>query len=253
MQRSCAGGEVDSCIAQNVMTVEELAATNDALTRQRAMRALEQQCETEPKACSALGTLHLGANRNVPRDDVKSRLYYQKSCERDVRGAGACSEYANALVRGLGGPSDVDKGMQLLKTSCDAGNVMCCGALGFLYTDGPSSLSIKKDLPAAAKLFEGACELGDKKSCNAYARALVHGDGVERNGERAGRYAKQGCEDGYPTACATYGLILADGLGVPRNELAAKEYLVGACQYRVDPACKRLTRMGEPLPPKLGD
>jgi uncharacterized protein len=133
---------------------------------------------------------------------------------------------------------NLQRGIQLLETSCDAKVPLGCGGLGSVLVLGAG---VPKDVERARRLFVFACGARDGLSCESLGGLFMMGQEVPTDLLAAARWYEKACDLGRPAACAFYAGAIADGvLGPDADRSRIPPLLEKACDGEVDVACKLL-------------
>ena len=89
-------------------------------------------------------------------------------------------------------------GWQKVDEACKAGSAQGCAILGTALLMG---LGGKKEIERGAKLLGNLCQVGDPGACLKYAAALVDGRGVDKDIKTAREILDRTCEAGIKPAC----------------------------------------------------
>ncbi|MEL6414275.1 MAG: tetratricopeptide repeat protein [Pseudomonadota bacterium] len=111
-----------------------------------------------------------------------------------------------ALAMGVGVQTDFQRGIRMLKASCDQGHLRGCALLGYFYLSSESH-----DLQSEAEpLLTPTCEAGNMWACSTLVTAYTYGIGVDADEARATKYANRACEHPRERICADAALLLRD-------------------------------------------
>lgn len=102
-------------------------------------------------------------------------------------------------------PQNIPIGMQLLTTSCNAGDISACTSLGGFYRDGQY---IKEDKFKAAKIFKTICDIGSNEfgsssglACFQLGIMTKNGEGVLKDKYKAIELFNKACTLGISHGC----------------------------------------------------
>ena len=144
----------------------------------------------------AMGCYRLG---NINKDEkilAKARKRFSKECNRGNNES--CTNYANMLLKGEGGPKSPFEATTTLAKQCSSGSVSGCFLLAEIWEKGEN---IKQDLKKARKYFGFSCEKGSKVGCFKYGEMMENGHGGPVNKDEAKKFYKKACLKGYVKAC----------------------------------------------------
>ena len=97
--------------------------------------------------------------------------------------------------------------------------------------------------PSVVQGLQRACDLGAPRACNELGVALLDGDIVATDDERAVRVLQRGCDLKNPAACMNLGFTYAEGRGIAKDESRAQHYYELGCTGDVAPACSMLGQL----------
>ncbi|MFT3767571.1 MAG: protein kinase [Minicystis sp.] len=274
-KKACEGGDAGGCGELGTMYATGRGVPFDG---RRGMELFNQACEWgERDACAVIGDLKQ-SGIGAPKAPEEGTGIFKTYCEKHNL-AMACNAYANSIAQGRGAKKDVAGAVALLKQVCDGKKDRIypsgCVSLGNIFEAG---LAGQKDLPAAAKLYQAACDAGTISACSNLARLLESGLGVPKdaakaralveegckssdpvacdqlayfhtmgkaglpaNGKEGIKYFQQACDDASWGSCSNIGYIYLFGLaGVAKDKAKAAEYLKLACSHGEDGACQKI-------------
>ena len=234
---ACDGGKPRGCLelahlyedATGLAAKAPLAAD----LRRRAVVGYEKRCEARdarethdaPHACLVAGSLYAsgrGVNKSTPRANelyARGRAPLERECASGS--ALACARLSYACARGLGGPKDNVKSLEIAERACHLGDVSSCMLAGGLYAEGPGIREVPKDAARAPASYRRACELGEARACHALARLLDDGNAATANAPEALALEKKACEAELAPACAELGQMTLAGIGGAASPKAA--------------------------------
>lgn len=149
-------------------------------------------------------------------------------------GNSACQcAYGIALFQGENIQTDKKKGIDLIKKSCDQGYARALNFYGQLLTKGvtvfekskegnnsdnfeasfPVCLVEKNEKLAAEKFAESASQF-DPEGCYLFGKALLNGNGVQKNAKRALIFIKRSAQIGFPEAVCDLATFFEKGIEV---------------------------------------
>lgn len=144
----------------------------------------------------AMGCYKLGGINKDAKTLAKSRKLFSKECKRGKRES--CTNYANMLLKGEGGPKSPYEATTTLAKQCSSGSVTGCFLLAKIWEKGEN---IKRDLKKARKYFGFSCEKGSKEGCYKFATMIESGSGGPADSEKAKKFYKKACLKGHAKAC----------------------------------------------------
>jgi len=193
LEKACAKGDGSACVdlgfnlepkdAAKAVTVYRDACKKNVLAAcsnlslmlrdaRGAPKDLVEAAAMAKKACdgkNAPGCFHLGLVKDAANDFAGATKAYEAACGLGV--FQGCTNYAINLIKGVGGTTDVKRGLELLETSCSESvkkgvqypSLRSCMVLGQLYEQGAKGVTANKD--AAKRLFKVACYGGLEDAC----------------------------------------------------------------------------------------
>jgi hypothetical protein len=123
---------------------------------------------------------------------------------------------------------------EYFRKACDGKNPAGCANLAKMYYRG---LALTKDLPAARRLWDSACALGDGPSCVDLGDLLRTGVGGNPDARRAATLYDRACAAGVAIGCYNLASMYLDGLGVPKNGAKAIDALRKGCDLADAASC----------------
>ena len=144
----------------------------------------------------AMGCYRLGSINKDAKTLARSRKLFSKECNKGQ--SKSCTNYANMLLKGEGGPKSPYEATTTLAKQCSSGSVTGCFLLAEIWEKGEN---IKKDLKKARKYFGFSCEKGSKVGCYRFASMIENGHGGPADKEKAKKFYKKACLKGYVKAC----------------------------------------------------
>lgn len=133
------------------------------------------------------------------------------------------------LLAGSGGPSDVARGLDLLRQSVDQGNIVAMVHLAQAYemADG-----VERDFVRARALFQQAALHGDVAATMGLARLQLRGQGGPRDTDAGITLYRDLADKGQARAAVALALIYENGSreGIPPNEREMLRWLARAVE-----------------------
>ncbi len=118
---------------------------------------------------------------------------------------------------------------------CKEGDGSSCGALGFRRLDGQGANRSPRE---ARAFFDKGCRMGGAHACHGVAHLLRKGlAGMGRDLNAANKIDNEACEQGDGAACYAMGYAYNYGEGVKAHMPTAKDYFAQACRYGISDAC----------------
>jgi uncharacterized protein len=207
-EKACDYGDLAGCLlASNILTSgwsPADPAKGERLLQQGIRRDRDENARRR-RACDAgdavvcyeLARTRVGSTPDKSGREPTYVELFQKGCDRGD--APSCFRVARALSSGRDVPRDMDKAMQLLRRTCDAGYWEACLYLGRMYSDG--SEGVPQDAAKAAELFQRSCDGHEPIGCIVLAFMYLRSDGVPRDPDKARRLLQMACDAGYAEAC----------------------------------------------------
>jgi TPR repeat protein len=164
---------------------------------------------------------------------------FARSCDLDD--ASGCASLA-ILLAGMGGagadtPSDRPRALSLAQRWCDRSGALACDAYGRMLWESHD--------PSAVQMWEKACADGPQdregyQGCVHLAQALLDGQGIPVDVQRALDVASRACDAAMPAACNLVGWTYWNGKNLPRDAAKAVPYFRRACDAGDDYGCANL-------------
>jgi len=198
--------------------------------------------------------------QEVPQTDSHSQIDHLRALAEMDAEAGAVV-VALKLIPAKGAPGDPARGMKMLRTLSDQGNLtamvvlsaflgdtaesnrlllrvatspspsiwraFAASSLGVNYRDGRG---VTKDGDAAIKWFRAAAEAGDERGMTFLAVAYVQGDHVPKDMTQAARWLKSAAEKGERSAITLLAAMYRSGEGVTKDPVRALELFEAAAK-----------------------
>ncbi len=94
----------------------------------------------------------------------------------------------------------------------------------------------------AAKFYEKACmaEPPQEEGCNGAGMRYLHGEGVEKDRDRAIELFEKACEHGSMWGCNNLGVQYNEGTAIRQDKRRARQLFERACQGGIENACEAL-------------
>jgi serine/threonine protein kinase len=138
---------------------------------------------SDPQAYSALGWEYLKGDA-LRRDPNRAAYFLGKAC--DGGAAKGCEKLAYMASEGDGIAKNDSDATKHYAEACDLGDAYDCGRVGFKYQFGQEG--VNKDYSKALEYFTKGCGRNDITSCSGLGDLYQHGDGVEKNVEKANQF-----------------------------------------------------------------
>ena len=116
--------------------------------------------------CKIVGNLYYFGRSLEGVDYEKAFNYYNKSCNNNV--SHSCGMIGYMYMEGQGVKLDYSKAFEYSKKGCDGEIAQFCHNLGVLYYRG-------QDMSKTKEYYKKACDLGNQRSCVAYAVIPIGG------------------------------------------------------------------------------
>jgi TPR repeat protein len=114
---------------------------------------------------------------------VEAAAAYKKACDRFAK---ACTNLGFMYSRGQGVKLNRPVAAEYYQRGCDEGDPIGCTNLGILYRNR----ALSKSDGGAIELFERGCRNGDSRACRELGYMFAHGDGVQKDENRAAEHYK---------------------------------------------------------------
>lgn len=164
---------------------------------------------------------------------IKNYEKSMKSENREIR-ASACIFFGLRYIKGVDGPQDIKKGLDLLQQAVDAGSPAAMVELGVLYMEGKG---VERNIKKAVNLFEKAthCEPKNKKCLNGEHDGTTHaqfhiglcfenGTGKPLDYFQARKWYEKASERGHAGAANNIAILYDKGKGGEKSSVRAKQY-----------------------------
>ncbi|MFZ5439274.1 MAG: SEL1-like repeat protein [Myxococcota bacterium] len=240
-----------------------------------AVQTWEAACgQNDGRSCRSAGLMYLNG-QGVSLDGAKARDFFTRACElknaqgcetlgwqlasgtliaKDTKAAlkameracelGRCFELGSAQFNGTLGPKNLAQARATFEKGCASDDVNACNSAGWMFYE---KIGLPRDPGKAATLFSKACDLGNQLACSNLAEALVKGEGVIQNKERAVALWETASKT-EPSALAAVGDWLDQGWGgTPRDPKRALEYYERACERGWAKGCTDANRVARSL------
>lgn len=182
-----------------------------------------------PEAANRLGNLY-GKGEGVAENPTKAREWFEKAASAGL--SKAKFNYGRFLVLGIGGPVDIEKGIESLQASANEGIKSAQIALAHIFYFG--EYGQKVDYARAFPNAMLAAEAGDLECQNMVGVMLSHGFGTKTNKKEGVFWLKKAADRGHAKAQASYADALLDGSGIEKDKIEAiKYYTLSANQDEV--------------------
>jgi TPR repeat protein len=189
-------------------------------------------------SCWRVGNSYVPSTPESPGDYMRALHFFLKACDLEAE---HCEPAAELYAEGRGVSANPQRAAELFGRACDAGNFESCYQLAVRHETGTG---VPRDPLRAAALYQRTCE-GDPLACTPFAKLLLLGQGVERNGARAVELLRKPCEARDMEACQQIGLAYRDGNGVTRDPAAALKQLSESCRFEGAVGCRDACDLGD--------
>jgi hypothetical protein len=190
-----------------------------------ANTAYARACEHgDAKGCAQSGDVLL-SGRLVSEDVVKGAALIAKSCDLGL--ASGCASWGQILERGRQASRAVEARISVLPGG--SGNTITA------HVVDPHGPAIAADVRRAARVYERACELGDRDSCLAAARCFAEDPPTQAHA--LDLLARQ-CELGIAFACSS-AAHLSGMMTLPPDAPGADEWRRRACALGWTADCRK--------------
>jgi TPR repeat protein len=158
-------------------------------------------------------------------------------CQRDD--AASCLHLAEGNVAGVDLPRDPERGLGLMRKSCNLGFARACGYL---------AMALGRQDPLRAKeLGRKSCDGGYGGACVWYVGHHVVA-GVPPNWREGAPLLEHGCKSGHAYACLVWGDLLRTGSGTNRDPAGATAAYAKACDAGESRGCDLAKGVPEGVP-----
>lgn len=200
-----------------------------------AVEAWEKGCAYgHADACDSLGEAHrLG--EGVAEDRKKSARLYERACKFGSKDG--CLNWGLAWVHGDAGPADVSKAFEPISRACDAGQGKACFWLGLEYMSGEN---VAQNVPRAVSSQYRACELGVAVACGNLLDMLDEGKELEVGAPVLLGILEKSCQMRNDWGCYELGIAYGYGVTVEKSGERAISYLRQGCSRGLADACNRM-------------
>jgi TPR repeat protein len=140
---------------------------------------------------------------------------------------------------------------KLFQRACDGGERKACNSLGLMYYKGEG---VPKDVKRGQLLYKRACDAGGPGGCLNLGLLYFRGEDVPKDLNRAAALFKRSCDDGGAPGCNNLGLMYHNGDGMPKDLKRSADLYKRACDHGGPAGCTNLGSMywrGEEVPKDL--
>lgn len=152
------------------------------------------------------------------QDAEKSFRWYKQAADNGHAHAAYCA--AQACYTGTGTEQDYAESVKWYEKAVTGGDTYAMYALGKMYRDGNAHTAFKYFL-SAAKLEHGFAQY-------AVAKALLAGEGIEKNVPEAIKWFEKCAERGNHFAEYKLAVLFSEGKEVPKDEIKAQKHYAAA-------------------------
>ncbi len=207
------------------------------------------------EACDALvfksGATSRIKSYRIPRDVVRAAKIYNYSkketnyenlyelfkqyCdeEKDLRACAYCGEMK---ILGLGTNKTVNRGIMLLKQSCEEADAYACGNLGYRYF---AADEVETDEFKAFNLLNYACNNGEFGACRYVAAFYENEIGVTYDKDKIEYLYTKSCDNADAVSCHKLGMLYLSQ-NSEEQKMKANQPLTTGCDYGSTRACSVL-------------
>jgi TPR repeat protein len=241
LNQSCTYGEKDSCI---IVAGNKLYGIGTAKAPEEGIASYKRACEKDhlAMACTDYARL-LVQGTIVPKDLPTGLDILKRACEAKYERIYPRACVILGDVNAAGGPAgkDLAAAAKLYQAACDQGDYIGCTRLAQFMADG---IAIPKDPAKALGMLDAGCKVGDAGSCDYLGNWYALGKaGLTPNGAKGIEYLQMACDDPLWSACSNIGAIYLNGVGgVPKDKASATKYLRLACEHGYDEACQTMKK-----------
>ncbi|VDP10632.1 unnamed protein product [Soboliphyme baturini] len=185
-------------------------------------------CNSEKNAegCHLLGD-YTEAILNNPEE---AYALYKENCNLRQHPK-SCYKYGRYLLRGKFEKIDEDRVYDLMTLACDKDWYIACPELALLLLKGTKKHAV--DVPRAFELLEKSCEAEIVESCFWLDKKFTSGyREIKPNFEKAFKFAMKSCLLGLPQGCDSVSRHYEHGEGIQKDEEKARQYADLAAQIR---------------------
>lgn len=173
------------------------------------------------------------------RDYRESRRWFEMAARWGH--AEALSMLGLMALRGLGGPCDAGKAVELCRQAAERGYARAQTGLGCFFWDGED---VPEDRAAAVEWWRRAARQKDAEAQLWLGHALILGEGVARDAGAGLALVREAAEAGEPEAESYLGTLLLEGRAGPPDAREAREWLAKAAGKGHEGARRRLASLG---------
>lgn len=245
--RGCELDEALGCLYAGQLWVEA-----EPTDRTKALARFDKGCALgDSAACYGGGLTAAGLFGGEP-DPATAAEFHRRGCNLNL--ADACTEIGQMLLAGEGVEKNVERGLELIASACDAGEGGACVILGVRAAN-------EGDADSARGFYGGACDAGDGRGCTLLATTsedeaakeelFKRGCVAEVPDPRACTFAavpafegddpaeaipvfRDSCGFGEAMGCWFLAVAYAQGRGVAASEALSAEHLELACEADPD-------------------
>ena len=237
-EKACDAGDGESCkelFLQLMLHGPELVPDGPNQTTfqephyQRAYAILEKGCKTGYLECCGMLAGAQSKGIGTPTNKMLALKTHRKACEKGYQPC--CTQLGVELV--FGDVPNLDRGLELLRSSCDAGEGEGCAYLATVYEQGKW---VKKDIAKGRALLQKGCDASEKVCCLRLGKIYLDlSDTGVRDVERGLKLLEKGCELRSQDSCVA--LIVTYGGKFPfvaKDEAKSFHYAEKSCALHED-------------------
>jgi len=181
------------------------------------------------EAANQLAKLY-SKGEGVAENQTKAREWFEKAASAGL--SKAKFNYGRFLILGIGGPVDIEKGIESLQASANEGIKPAQIVLAKIFFFGENGQKV--DYARAFPNAMLAAEAGDLEGQNMVGIMLSYGWGTKTNKKEAALWLKKAADRGHAKAQASYADALLNGNGIEKDKVEAiKYYTLSANQDEV--------------------
>jgi uncharacterized protein len=199
------GGSAEACLQEGYRLTHQQEADGDPWG---AFAFFVRACEAgHGLGCLEAARLRLLKGSEMKDCEIGMELLESGCALHDIE---ACAYLGTFLVNKDCGDLDFDRGLELLRRTCEAEHAWSCGVVGFIYTGGR-----RTDIDQGIRYLRTGCNLGDGLAC--YNMGVLFHEGLllQHDAHRAASLFQRACSHGHQRSCT---LLERGAINLPKHD-----------------------------------